>query len=190
MYCPYDNTEHPAEIKFNTEHVIPYALGGSDQFTISTCEFSNSTFGRDIDAPFLRIFPVAYERFVRNIESASGNPPSLIFRGTTEINGTTVNIEYEITAEKKKLITRPIVEKTENGDVTQYHIQAAPADVEKMIRNIDAKAARQGKQILDRSGNPVTGAEILAQAGVQQLVPSINCEWNYSAWAVAAQREL
>jgi hypothetical protein len=189
MYCPYDNAEHPAEIKFNTEHVIPYALGGSNQFTISTCEFCNSTFGRDIDAPFLRVFPVAHERFIRNIESASGNPPSLLFHGTAEINGKTVTVEYEIMSEKKKLLTRPVVEKTEKADVTHYQIQAAPADVEKMIQSIDSKAARQGKQIVDIAGNPTTVAEILAQAGVQQLVPTIKCEWNYGSWGVAAQRE-
>lgn len=189
MYCPYHNIDHPAEINFDTEHVIPYALGGSNQFTISTCKSSNSAFGSDIDAPFQRVFPVAYERFVRNITSASGNPPSLVFRGKTEINGKTVNIEYEITAGEKKLITDPVVEKTVNGDLTHYDIQAAPAAVAKMIRDIDSKAARQGKRMVDRSGNPVTGAEILGQAGVLQEVPTIDCQWDYGAWAVAAQRE-
>lgn len=189
MYCPYDNTEHPETTNFNTEHVIPYALGGSNQFTISTCEVSNSTFGRDIDAPFLSSFPVAHERFVRNIESASGNLPSLLFFGKAEINGKIVDIEYEVTADKKKLVTRPIVEKKESDGVIRYAIQAAPADVAKMIRNIDCKAARQGNQILDRSGKPVSGAELLAQAGVHQFVPDIKCEWNYRSWAVAAQRE-
>jgi len=189
MYCPYDNTDHPEKTDFNTEHVIPYALGGSNQFTISTCQFSNSTLGSEIDAPFLRAFPVVYERFVRNIESASGNAPTLLFSGKAEINGKTVNIEYEVTADKKKLFTQPIVEKTENDGIVRYDIQAAPEDVERMIRNIDSKAARQGYQILDRTGKPVSGAELLALAGVHRLVPDIKVEWNYSGWAVAAQRE-
>jgi|SRR6267378_1377879 len=189
MYCPYDNIDHPPDAESSTEHIIPYALGGSNQFTIMTCRYSNNTFGRDIDAPFLRVFPVAYERFTRNIDSSSGNLPALTFAGTTELSGRTTKIEYEITAERRVLFTDPIVMKTANGDNIQYQIQAAPLAVEEMLRNIDAKAVRSGKRIFDTSGRPVTVNELLEQAGVQKLIPLINVKWDYRQWAVAAQKE-
>ena len=102
MYCPYDNQDHDSQVSTTNEHIIPYALGGSNRFTISVCASCNNKYGSEIDAPFLEIFPVSYKRFEHNIESISGNLPSLLFKGIATIGGIQVPLEYEITASERE----------------------------------------------------------------------------------------
>jgi len=42
----------PNESTASREHIVPYAIGGSDHFAIDYCsKKANNDFGRDIDAP-------------------------------------------------------------------------------------------------------------------------------------------
>jgi hypothetical protein len=189
MYCPYDGVDHPEGTQFSPEHIIPFALGGSNEFTIPVCSKSNSDFGAYIDARFLEVFPVSHERFVRNIKSYSGQEPCIVFRGTTELNGKTVKVTYEIAQTEKVLRTVPVVESEQKTDGMHYHIQASPDQVREILQSVNRKAARQGGHVCDLSGKPVAINDLLAKASVRESIPTIQCTWDYGEWAIAAQRE-
>jgi hypothetical protein len=53
---------------------------------------------------------VAYQRFIRNLKSYSGQEPTILFRGATEPDGTALKIEYEITQSEKSLVMIPSIE--------------------------------------------------------------------------------
>jgi hypothetical protein len=63
---PDDNTE-------SKEHIIPYALGGSNAFVTYDCsKIANSDFGRNIDAPFIAIPLVGMKRHEFGLKGQSG----------------------------------------------------------------------------------------------------------------------
>jgi len=41
-FCDYCGTEHDEATQVSSEHVIPYAIGGSNDVTITVCEESNN----------------------------------------------------------------------------------------------------------------------------------------------------
>jgi hypothetical protein len=189
MFCVYHGIEHENDTAFNREHIIPCALGGSNAFSIQVCAKQNSDFGRDIDSPFQDIFPVAFERFIRNIRSADGNLPSLFFRGTSILNGQEARIEYEITAEERKLVTTPLVTVGDLNGRTVYRIQCDKNRIDKILGGIDRKALRNGQKLLNSEGQPVNVATLLASLQEEASVPEISVMWDPSQWAIASQRE-
>ena len=65
----------------SSEHVIPYAMGGSNDFTIIVCEFSNNELGGQVDRPIIEFFPVRSERFFLGLNGTDGTPPTLDISG-------------------------------------------------------------------------------------------------------------
>jgi hypothetical protein len=187
MYCAYHGLDHSEDTPFSPEHVIPYALGGSNQFTIQVCKKINSDIGTQIDARFQSIFPVAYERFIRNIRSYSGEEPSILFCGTTEFGGQRVKINYEITQEDKNLLLVPFVQSKRTKEGIRYTVRTTPAHFQKMLRDIERKYP--GKSVTDESGNVCTAAELLARVEVQRAVPTIEVTWDPEEWRIASSRE-
>lgn len=185
MYCAYHGQDHPEGTVFTIEHVIPYGLGGSNQFAIQVCQKINNDVGSEIDAPFQKILPVAYERFIRNLKSYSGEEPSILFRGTTTISGRTIRIEYEITQSEKNLVMTPSIHKEKTKEGLRYNVQTTPDQFDRMLRDME----RKGMKLLDDSGNVITRSELLARTPVQNSVPEISCHWNAEEWSVAAKRE-
>lgn|ERR1700751_2027015 len=189
MYCPYHGVDHPPDTAFNLEHIIPYAAGGSGLFAIFVCTQINSRFGAELDAPFLDVFPVSCERFARGIKSQSGNEPTLVLQGLTEIEGKTVQIIYEISANEKRLLVDPDVQSVDVAAGKRYHVRASLEEAEEILRNIDRKATRRGQIIVDVAGKPVSIDGLLEKAEIRKLVPTIESRWNFRAWEIAAQRE-
>lgn len=187
MYCVYHGQDHPEGTPFTPEHVVPYGLGGSNQFAIQVCKKINNDIGVRIDAPFQKLFPVAYERFIRNLKSYSRQEPSVLFRGTTELAGQTSKIDYEITQRKKDLVIPPRIEREDTGEGTRYHIEGTPDQAERVIKDIERK--NPGGQLVDESGNAVTRLELLARTPTQNVLPEIKIDWDVTKWRVAAQRE-
>jgi len=46
LFCAYCGLDHDQTTPFSDEHIIPYAMGGSDKFTIPVCELSNDRLRR------------------------------------------------------------------------------------------------------------------------------------------------
>ncbi|NKC11718.1 MAG: hypothetical protein GKR94_05795 [Gammaproteobacteria bacterium] len=68
--------------KSTVEHIVPYALGGSDAFVIRYCsKQANNDFGRDIDAPFMALPLVGFSRYSLGLKGRSGQVPDIVFNG-------------------------------------------------------------------------------------------------------------
>jgi len=137
MYCPYCGVDHDDATTISSmEHVIPFAIGGTNDLTIRTCKTCNNNLGTDVDAPFMESFFVSSKRFFLDLASTKGNAPTLDLSGTGWIDDKEVPISYVISGDKKELkIAVPSVIKTSMGDGTErWQISGDP---------------RKGKEILE-----------------------------------------
>ena len=42
FFCAYCGVNHDESVRITPEHIVPYAIGGTDQLTIPVCEESNN----------------------------------------------------------------------------------------------------------------------------------------------------
>lgn len=153
MYCVYCNDDHD-DASMTKEHVIPYALGGSDSLTIRTCARQNNDLGRDVDAPFLNLFTVRSKRFFLGLESTSGNPPTLDLSGVTWIDGKETPISYLIRGDKKDLkLSHPSVERTSQGTSEQWQISGDPTAVRRILEGKIRQQSSLGKTVTLSDGS-------------------------------------
>jgi len=148
MYCPYCGSTHDDEtVATSIEHVIPYALGGSDDLTIVTCDRSNNTLGSEVDAPFIDFFPVRCKRFFLGLASAKGNEPTLDLGGTGWIGGEEVPVSRLISADHDELkIAKPRIVKAPNPDGSErWDVSGDPALVRGIVEGKLRKQMKLGK---------------------------------------------
>ena len=155
MYCPYCGITHDEEkVVASVEHVIAYALGGSDDLTIITCGRSNNSLGSSVDAPFIDFFPVRSKRFSLGLESTKGNEPTLDLGGHGWIDDNEVSISYRISADSRELkLAEPKIVITENSDGTErLQVSGDPAKVREIIEGKLRKQMKQGKAMTLQDG--------------------------------------
>lgn len=153
MYCVYCNDDHDNS-SMTKEHVIPYALGGTDFLTIRTCARQNNDLGRDVDAPFLNLFTIRSKRFLLGLESTSGNPPTLDLGGVTWIDGKETSISYLVRGDNKELkLSRPSIERTPDGEGEQWQISGDPAAVRRILEGKIRKQSSRGKAVTLSDGS-------------------------------------
>lgn len=156
MYCPYCDLDHTdADVISSIEHVVPYAIGGSDALTIITCAKSNNDLGSTVDAPFANSFTVRAKRFFLGLESTKGNSPTLDLGGTGWVDGKEVPISYLISEQGKELkIGKPAVVKTPGDDGTEHwHVSGEPGQVRNIIEGKLRKQLALGKTITIEDGS-------------------------------------
>lgn len=95
MFCAYCGTEHDEATQLSSEHVIPYAIGGSSDFTITVCEELNNRLGGQVDRPIIEFVAVRAERFFLGLEGTDGTLPSFDLSGITWIQGREVKLQTQ-----------------------------------------------------------------------------------------------
>lgn len=78
-WCPYTNLELPEEA-MNSEHIIPLALGGSNQFCIPVEKSFNATVGSKIDGVLANDILTLMRRREFNARGHSNTPPELLLK--------------------------------------------------------------------------------------------------------------
>lgn len=141
------------ETERSCEHVIPYALGGSDGFaTRDVSRTANGQLGTSIDAPFIGDFFMTFERWRRGLKSQKGNIPPLEFSGTVQLGGVTRQATYAIAPNlDTELTVQPLVD----GSVSagSYHVQCSPDQLDAIRLGIERKAEKHGLKVTQTSRN-------------------------------------
>ena len=77
-YARLNFNKPPDDLSATLEHIVPYALGGSDGFSIPYCaKKANNDFGRDIDAPFFALPILNFKRHALGLKSYAGTVPEM-----------------------------------------------------------------------------------------------------------------
>jgi hypothetical protein len=156
------------------EHVVPFALGGSDDLTITTCKAKNNDLGSEIDAPFIDFFPVRAKRFLLGLESTAGNAPTLDLGGKGWIDGKEVPISYAITEYAKELkIARPDVMKMPSTNGEEWQISGDPTKVREILVGKLRQQIAEGKGVTRKDGTPL-GLEDVEKFFAENQMETVN----------------
>jgi hypothetical protein len=178
MFCAYCGKNHDESVRFTTEHVVPFAIGGSNAFTIRVCDTSNNSLGGLVDKPFIETFLVRSQRFFLGLSGTDGTEPTLDLGGKKQIDGKETDVTYLIrTDDSKQLkIASPTVTKTTVEDEERWSVSGDPTDVRRILEGKLKSLTADGKQMRDADGN-VLGLDnldaFLAASDVKTLDPSI-----------------
>jgi hypothetical protein len=178
MYCVYCGKDHDESVVFSDEHVVPYAIGGSQAFTIRVCAASNNSLGGLVDKPFIESFIVRSNRFFLGLAGTDGTDPTLDLSGKAEINGRKTPVACTIGKDNKPelRIAKPTVVKTLTAEGEQWTVSGDPASVREIIEGKLKSQQDKGGQIKDPGGNNLNLNELeafLAASNVQTVQPDI-----------------
>ena len=157
IYCRSElNDNDPQDdMTRSKEHIVPFALGGSDAFSTSdVSKKHNNDFGRDIDAKFINLPPISIKRHMLHLVGQSGRIPPIIWRGKSLDNGApaTITIHDDWKVECKFDIT------TQRVDKQTHEILSVSGDADKVksiFSGMLAKYKKQGKTIYSMSGEEI-----------------------------------
>ena len=79
IYCPYTNTELPAE-HCSSEHILPLALGGMNGIELPVSRLYNSSLGSELDGAMANAFLTLMKRNKYDVRGHSGKRPVYIAR--------------------------------------------------------------------------------------------------------------
>jgi hypothetical protein len=178
MFCAYCGIDHDESVEFTEEHVVPYALGGSNVLTIRVCGYSNNTLGGLLDKPFIEMFPVRANRFFLGLCGTDGTEPTLDLGGKSQIQGKDVRIDYAITKDSKELrIVTPAVIKTAAEDGEHWAVSGDPKKVREIIEGKLKSLKTEGKWMKSEAGKVLRLEDLDAlfqnAARVQVINPSV-----------------
>lgn len=97
--CPYTMEPAAALREASDEHIIPYALGGSDQFTLRADRGTNSKFGDSVDsglihAGLVRMFAAQLGVMARPKRGEPAAPVRFRTKGVEQNTGRIVKVEF------------------------------------------------------------------------------------------------
>jgi hypothetical protein len=98
IYCRVDLNENspPDDMTKSLEHIVPLALGGSDQFTTwdTSTKYSHD-FGSSIDAPFMNQPVFAIRRHMLKLAGHAATIPPIEWQGRSMDNNEPIRITME-----------------------------------------------------------------------------------------------
>lgn len=157
MFCPYCGCNHDAATQMSSEHVIPYAMGGSDGFTIVVCEFSNNQLGGQVDRPVIEFFPVRSERFFLGLKGTDGTVPTLDLSGVTFLDGREMRLKNVIgPAGKDMRLTSREIERTPTDQGERWNLRGSPDAIRKALAGKIRDQASKGKWVKNDKGEIIT----------------------------------
>jgi hypothetical protein len=148
FFCPYRGRE-VEDADGDWEHVVPTALGGSDDLTIRVEKKANGDLGSSVDAPTLEVYAAKRVKF--DLRGHSDQPPLL--RMPISIPGLNNHPGFwEVTADNAEIALAPRVEKIPN-EKGGFQVSVSGSPVQ--ARSIAAKM-RQAHEAKGRVVGPFT----------------------------------
>ena len=165
IYCRSDlnKNDPPDEMTQSKEHIVPYALGGSDAFaTMDVSKKYNNDFGRDIDAKFVNLLPISIKRHMLHIVGQSGKIPPIIWAARSLDNGESSKITLHADGSVDcsfDITTKRVEEQTHE----EFSVTGSADKVIDILSGKLAKSVKQGKTIYTVSGEEIRSMDDFAR---------------------------
>jgi hypothetical protein len=157
MFCPYCGLDHDETTPWSSEHVIPYAMGGSSEFTIRVCMDSNNRLGGEVDRPVIEFFPVRSERFFLGLEGTDGTLPTLDLSGVTHVHGREMDLRNVIGPGGKDIrITGREITRTSTKGGERWDLTGGLDPIRKALAGKIQDQASKGKWVKSDRGETIT----------------------------------
>ena len=150
-YCPYLNQDLGAEAQFSDDHIVPFAIGGSDVFTTRVSKAANDRLGDGPDGTMVNSFFMTFERLKRNLRSTSGNLPELRADGTAEIDGVMVKFSVTDTTADSRIELQSRVHPVHDagGKPARFVVADNEAEAKEILEKIAKRRGRDGQAPVD-----------------------------------------
>jgi hypothetical protein len=138
------------------EHVVPWALGGSNGCTTEDVSWkANSDLGTEIDAPFSNLLSIAFWRHTLQLKGQSRTIPPIVFDAIATKNGTPAEITFHADGRveftpKLSVQREPIVSGAEKVAISGQRL-----DVERVLSGMRKRAEQTGKKFHAFTGDPL-----------------------------------
>lgn len=141
------------------EHIVQFALGGSNEFTTRDASHKyNSDLGRDIDAKFINLLPLAIKRHMLKLVGESGTIPPIVWRAKSLDNGEPATITIHPDGHLEYAFDRVVI--TEGKERL---VAGSPDQVREMLAGMLAKAKKKGETIYSKTGERIAGLQDFEQ---------------------------
>jgi hypothetical protein len=166
------NDDVPAnDLTRSVEHIIPYAIGGSDAFTTAdVSKKSNNDLGSTVDADFTNLLPIAIKRHQLKIKSQGGKIPDIIFNGTTEFDGRARIVIHPDQTYDFELVTKVVKDSKSQA----VEVAGGRDEVEKMIGNLMRGWAKRGESYRSKGGVEINSVEKAMETADIKLMNGAN----------------
>jgi signal transduction histidine kinase len=161
IYCRsnLNENEPPDHMTRTKEHIVPWALGGSNEFV--TCEVSkkyNNDLGRDIDAPFMNLLPLGIKRHQFRLEGYSGKVPPIVLKGCSTDNGEPVTVTIDVNGRVTYDFGITVIT-DEKKHYTERLVGGSPDRVRDVLKGMLEKAQKSGSTLYAKSRDPIASIE-------------------------------
>jgi hypothetical protein len=159
------------------EHIIPYALGGCDLFSIPYCsKKANNDFGRDIDAPFIALPVTGLKRHALGLKSYARIVPDIVFKGDCPELQRSCNIIFPYQGAAYADFGIDVQGSIDIGQITfsgsKDRLRAA---VESLIK----KATRKGLAVLSQQLESIATFDEMVEAATKATGETLHFRMNF-----------
>lgn len=162
-YAQLNSNTPPDDLSATLEHIVPYALGGSDGFSIPYCsKKANNDFGRDIDAPFIALPIVGFKRHMLGLKSYAGIVPEIRAKGDCVELGTPCDVVFPYQASPYADFGVSVAGGIDAGQIS---FTGSPDRLRGAVQSLIKKVDRKGLQLLSEKLQPIATFEDAIEAG-------------------------
>jgi hypothetical protein len=170
-HCPYHPAGKAPAAATSKEHIIPFAIGGSNDFTIQTCIDCNSVMGDTVDVLLVNYPLIQIKRLLLGLEGTGGTEPAWKAEGTADFQGKEVRVRYVLKPSGSRIVSPPSVEVQELHDGSKrYQIVCEASDARKILDGITKRYEKRGFKM------PPADA-VISEGIVVNWTPEIQMRW-------------
>jgi hypothetical protein len=160
------------------EHVVPYAVGGSDDFTTDDASKKyNNDLGSSVDAPFSNLLPIAILRHQLGIKAQSGKIPAIELNGRSTDNGEPYRVIIEVDGNVSYTPQTVVI-----TDTFPHHseklIGGDPVRVAQILEGMLRKAEMQDQVLYDLKGGQIRGTADISRTATIEETSKIKISFN------------
>lgn len=188
-YAPLNSNTPQDDLTETLEHIVPYALGGSNSFSLKNCsKKENNELGKRVDAPFLALLIVGMLRHKYGIQSYSKTVPDIRLPATCVELNKPCSVIFEYGGEVKIDFGIDVGGGLDEG---RFSISGGEDRVKQVFEGVLKKAMKRGMEVKSQALTPLkTFSDALAVSSIEKGISyNINLDLNrenfYIPWTRA-----
>ncbi len=142
-------------LTLSDEHIIPFALGGSNGFTTKDASKKyNSDLGRDIDAKFINLLPLSIKRHILQLQGQSGSIPPIEWLARSTDNGEPARIKIHSNGHVEYIFDTVVIDDKKTSHEERL-VAGSPDRVKDILNGMLSKADRKGQTLYSETGTKI-----------------------------------
>jgi len=141
------------------EHVLQFALGGSNEFSTNDASRKyNNELGDTIDAQFVNLLPLAIKRHMLKIPGQSGIIPPIIWRAKSLNNNEPATITISADGDIDYKFDTVVID-DQKKNYKERLVAGSPDRVHEILRGMLEKARKKDETIYTKTGEKIARSE-------------------------------